>query len=295
MGRRCRTSCCATSRCPSCCRAMPRRERIADAALRLARRSGGLRGPGGALRALHRHAALRHRASRPPMPSKKFLRAEPAQPAGRRPGLMAGVDEAGRGPLAGPVVAAAVILDERRADPRPQRLEAADRADARAPVRRDPRQGAVLSASARRASRRSTASTSCRRRCWRCAARSTGLRLHAGRSCSSTATSCRRCRWHAERSSAATRRCARSRPRRSSPRCTATGSASDLHDEHPQYGFAGTRAIRRRSTWRAARARRLPAPPAQLRAGARRALRTRAEDPRDQLARQPAARAGCAS
>ena len=29
-------------------------------------------------------------------------------------GLMAGVDEAGRGPLAGPVVAAAVILDERK-------------------------------------------------------------------------------------------------------------------------------------------------------------------------------------
>jgi ribonuclease HII len=32
----------------------------------------------------------------------------------RRPGLTAGVDEAGRGPLAGPVVAAAVILDPRR-------------------------------------------------------------------------------------------------------------------------------------------------------------------------------------
>ena len=30
----------------------------------------------------------------------------------RRPGLTAGVDEAGRGPLAGPVVAAAVILDD---------------------------------------------------------------------------------------------------------------------------------------------------------------------------------------
>ncbi len=30
------------------------------------------------------------------------------------PGLIAGVDEAGRGPLAGPVVAAAVILDEER-------------------------------------------------------------------------------------------------------------------------------------------------------------------------------------
>lgn len=32
----------------------------------------------------------------------------------RRPGLTAGVDEAGRGPLAGPVVAAAVILDDKR-------------------------------------------------------------------------------------------------------------------------------------------------------------------------------------
>jgi ribonuclease HII len=31
-----------------------------------------------------------------------------------KPGLLAGVDEAGRGPLAGPVVAAAVILDEAR-------------------------------------------------------------------------------------------------------------------------------------------------------------------------------------
>ena len=30
------------------------------------------------------------------------------------PGLLAGVDEAGRGPLAGPVVAAAVILDDMR-------------------------------------------------------------------------------------------------------------------------------------------------------------------------------------
>jgi ribonuclease HII len=36
----------------------------------------------------------------------------PRTPA--RPGLIAGVDEAGRGPLAGPVVAAAVILDPRR-------------------------------------------------------------------------------------------------------------------------------------------------------------------------------------
>jgi ribonuclease HII len=32
----------------------------------------------------------------------------------RKPGLTAGIDEAGRGPLAGPVVAAAVILDRKR-------------------------------------------------------------------------------------------------------------------------------------------------------------------------------------
>ncbi|MDT7835448.1 ribonuclease HII [Aquabacterium sp. OR-4] len=49
------------------------------------------------------------------MPSRKSSTApEPVQ-LGLRwdgPGLIAGVDEAGRGPLAGPVVAAAVILDE---------------------------------------------------------------------------------------------------------------------------------------------------------------------------------------
>ena len=33
------------------------------------------------------------------------------------PGLVCGIDEAGRGPLAGPVVAAAVILDPRRPIP----------------------------------------------------------------------------------------------------------------------------------------------------------------------------------
>jgi ribonuclease HII len=46
------------------------------------------------------------------MRSKKFLRAEQAPLIWDAPGLMAGVDEAGRGPLAGPVVAAAVILDD---------------------------------------------------------------------------------------------------------------------------------------------------------------------------------------
>jgi ribonuclease HII len=46
------------------------------------------------------------------MRSKRFLRAEQLGLVFDVPGLIAGVDEAGRGPLAGPVVAAAVILDE---------------------------------------------------------------------------------------------------------------------------------------------------------------------------------------
>src|SRR5438445_10261874 len=49
---------------------------------------------------------------RPRMRSRRFLRAEQLGLVfDTPPGLVAGVDEAGRGPLAGPVVAAAVILD----------------------------------------------------------------------------------------------------------------------------------------------------------------------------------------
>src|SRR5438309_7438270 len=46
------------------------------------------------------------------MRSKKSSRPEQIGLNFDVPGLIAGVDEAGRGPLAGPVVAAAVILDE---------------------------------------------------------------------------------------------------------------------------------------------------------------------------------------
>lgn len=43
---------------------------------------------------------------------RSFLNAEQTHLVWDGPGLIAGVDEAGRGPLAGPVVAAAVILDD---------------------------------------------------------------------------------------------------------------------------------------------------------------------------------------
>ena len=46
------------------------------------------------------------------MRSRTFLKPEQLGLVWRGPGLLAGVDEAGRGPLAGPVVAAAVMLDE---------------------------------------------------------------------------------------------------------------------------------------------------------------------------------------
>jgi ribonuclease HII len=46
------------------------------------------------------------------MPSRKSFRLEQLGLGWGTPGLVAGVDEAGRGPLAGPVFAAAVILDE---------------------------------------------------------------------------------------------------------------------------------------------------------------------------------------
>ena len=54
-----------------------------------------------------------------------------------------GIDEAGRGPWAGPVVAAAVILDPAPHSPRPRRFQEAHRSAARGALRADPGQRAV--------------------------------------------------------------------------------------------------------------------------------------------------------
>lgn len=51
------------------------------------------------------------------MPSKRCSDTQQAGLPWDVPGLIAGVDEAGRGPLAGPVTAAAVILDDRQPIP----------------------------------------------------------------------------------------------------------------------------------------------------------------------------------
>ena len=83
------------------------------------------------------HRARRHRCDR----GNSCALSSSASPSDV-PGLVAGVDEAGRGPLAGPVVAAAVILDELQpikglADSKVLTARRRER-------RRDPRQGAVL-------------------------------------------------------------------------------------------------------------------------------------------------------
>jgi ribonuclease HII len=56
--------------------------------------------------------AVKTAKNKPKNLSKSLIKAEQVALSWDAPGLMAGVDEAGRGPLAGPVVAAAVILDD---------------------------------------------------------------------------------------------------------------------------------------------------------------------------------------
>ena len=163
-------------------------------------------------------------------------------------GLMAGVDEVGRGPLAGPVVAAAVILDEQADDPRPERLEAARRRGARAARSTRSAQARCAAASPRRASTEIDTAQHPARGAAGDAARGRGA-ARSSRSIVLVDGNQRpswRCR--CAPSSAATPRCARSRPRRSSPRCTATGSACSCTRSIRSTASTATRATRRPST-----------------------------------------------
>jgi ribonuclease HII len=96
-------------------------------------------------------------------------------------GLVAGVDEAGRGPLAGPVVAAAVMF-RTLSLPRAlsgcindsKQLTPAEREDAFALLRRRAQQGEILIAVGAASVAEIDRLTSCRRRSLRCGAPSAG-------------------------------------------------------------------------------------------------------------------------
>ena len=182
---------------------------------------------------------------------------------------MAGVDEAGRGPLAGPGGRGRGDPRRAAADPRPERFEAADRRASASGCRRDPRQGAVLLASPQASVEEIDRSTSCRPRCWRCGARSRACACSRSR-CWSTATSCRALPMPAEAIVDG------------DAKVRAISAASILAKVHRDrlcrelHERASAVRLRRpqglldaRAPGGAARARRLRAPPAQLRAGAR--------------------------
>ena len=181
--------------------------RIAQRARRTVRRARVPAGPGdaaqpraGRAQPLRRHgdaaqargALRRLRATRcAPTPARsRAMRWRQELARGRRRVLSGGIDEAGRGPLAGPVFAAAVILDPGKRIRGLARLQGAERPSgaSNSPAR------SVLRPSRGRWRRptctRSTPSTSCRRRCLRC-----GARWRRSPSCrwrrSSTATSAR--------------------------------------------------------------------------------------------------------
>ena len=109
----------------------------------------------------HRQRRHRHRAA-------EFRRERALMKKGVWP--VAGCDEAGRGPLAGPVVAAAVILDPERIPEGHGRFQEADAREARGTVRANLRDR-VWCRSLSRRRRGSIATISCAHRCGRWRAR----------------------------------------------------------------------------------------------------------------------------
>ena len=186
----------------------------------------------------------------------------------RGPDPVGGVDEAGRGPLAGPVVAAAVILDPRRpirglADSKVLAPDVRERARSERSASRalawsiawadreeidalNILQATLLAM--RRALLGLAHCAAMRSRSTAIAARrSTGLTLRCPACC---------------RSSRAMRWCPRSARRRSSPRPSATRGCASLHELYPHYGFACTQGLRDAAASRCARAaRRMPSAP----------------------------------
>ena len=109
--------------------------------------------PGHACRPWQRRQSADSAEAPPPgPPTDRYERAARKRGAA----LVAGVDEAGRGPLAGPVVVAAVVFDGRRFPTRPRRFQEARSRGARGALRAHPGSG-VRSRWRWRAGRASTA------------------------------------------------------------------------------------------------------------------------------------------
>jgi TrmH family RNA methyltransferase len=170
------------------------------------------------------------------MPSRKSFLRDHLGPEWAQPGLVAGVDEAGRGPLAGPVVAAAVILDDLQPDPRPGRLQGPDAAPPRSlfdEIRARALCCCIASASAQEIDQLNILQATC----WPCGAPSRACGC-CRTACWSTATACRRCRCRRGHRQGRCQGGRRSRPRPSWPRCTAIACAWNC-SRFPGYGFAG--------------------------------------------------------
>ena len=155
----------------------------------------------------------------------------------RRVGFVhvAGVDEVGRGCLAGPVVAAAVVLHPDRHIPGvcdSKMVPAAERERLYERILRTRSPGR----SRRPIRPKSIASTSTRRRCARCSAPSSRWR-RCPTSCSSTRSACPICRWRSAACRTATAAARRSPRRRSSPKVTRDRQMLELHGRDPRYGF----------------------------------------------------------
>ena len=259
-GSACPTSCCSEFVVPELLQDDATPDALADAVLAWLDDAGACRARWPRA-STELHLQLRRDTARavPPMRSRRFLKPEQLGLGWRRPGA-GGRRRRGRPRPAGRAGGG------RRGDPR---RAAADQgladsktlvaAAARAAVRRDPRQGAVLLR--RRGQRRGDRprSTSCRPRCWRCAAPSRACAC--GRTaCWSTATGCRcwrmPARGHRQGRCQGAGHLGRVDPGQGAPRPAVPGAARALSAVRLR---RATRATRRPSTcWRCART--APAP-----------------------------------